>query len=134
MDLTKTSAVESAIAIQKAAEEHLSQLIPDLCKSDLEVVELERQIKEFMINKKKKVNDNSKKKIQITQSYEIEKDEYADGRQKSGKISLSKSESSDDTYQEFRTNKDHSTAIVCVLQYTLFSAYFHKIHSTIILF
>ncbi|KAF3428010.1 hypothetical protein E2986_10450 [Frieseomelitta varia] len=111
LDLTKTSAVESAIAIQKAAEEHLSQLIPDLCKSDLEVVELERQIKEFMINKKKKVNDNSKKNIQITQSYEIEKDEFADGRQKSEKISLSKNESSDDTYQEFRTNKDHSTAI-----------------------
>ncbi|KOX80689.1 hypothetical protein WN51_01977 [Melipona quadrifasciata] len=111
LDLTKTSAVESAIAIQKAAEEHLSQLIPDLCKSDLEVAELERQIKEFMLNKKKKVNDNSKKKIQITQSCEIEKDEFADGRQKSRKISLSKSESSDDTYQEFRTNKDHSTAI-----------------------
>lgn len=124
MDLTKTSAVESAIAIQKAAEEHLSQLIPDLCKSDLEVAELEKQIKEFMLNKKKKVNDNSKKKVQIIQSYEIEKDEFTDGRQKSGKTSLSKNESSD----------DHSIAIVCVLQYTLFSAYFHKIHSTMILF
>ena len=121
MDLTKTSAVESAITIQKAAEEHLSQLIPDLCKSDLEVAELERQIKEFMLNKKKKVNGNSKKKIQVTQSCEIEKDEFADGRQKSGKISPSRSESLDDTNQEFRTNKDHSTAIVCVLQYTLFS-------------
>ncbi|XP_012237863.1 BRISC complex subunit FAM175B [Bombus impatiens] len=107
LDLTKTSAVESAITIQKAAEEHLSQLIPDLCKSDLEVAELERQVKEFMLIKKTKVNGNSNN---VTDSYESEKDEFTDARQKSGKTSPSRIEPLDDTCQESRTIKDHSTA------------------------
>lgn len=109
LDLTKTSAVESAISIQKAAEQHLSQLIPELCKSDLEVAELEKQVKEFMFSKKIKVNG--------TQTYEIKKDEINEGKSKSE----SSDESSDDTYQECRTRnvdpemfKDHSIATVCI--------------------
>lgn len=112
LDLTKTSAVESAITIQKAAEEHLSQLIPDLCKSDLEVAELERQVKELMLIKKAKVNGNSNN---VTDSYESEKDEFTDAREKSGKTSPSRIEPLDDTYQESQTIKDHSTAPVRVL-------------------
>lgn len=91
LDLTKTSAVESAISIQKAAEQHLSQLIPELCKSDLEVAELEKQVKEFMFSKKIKINGS--------QIYEVKKDEINEGKAKSE----SSDESSDDTYQECRT-------------------------------
>lgn len=112
LDLTKTSAVESAITIQTAAEQHLSQLIPELCKSDLEVAELERQLKEFMLNKKAKVNGNSNN---VNQASEIEKEESNEGKQISEKLSPSITESSDDIYQESRSFKDHSTATVCVL-------------------
>ncbi|XP_017878129.1 BRISC complex subunit FAM175B-like [Ceratina calcarata] len=59
LDLTRTSGVESATIIHKAAEQHLNKLIPELCKSDFEVTELERQIKEFKRKKKIKVNGNS---------------------------------------------------------------------------
>lgn len=111
MDLTKTSAVESAISIQKAAEQHLSQLIPELCKSDLEVAELEKQVKEFMFSKKAKVNGS--------QTYEVKKENYEINERKPK--SESSDESSDDTYQECRTRnvdpeifKDHSIATVCI--------------------
>nr|XP_012146978.1 PREDICTED: BRISC complex subunit Abro1-like isoform X1 [Megachile rotundata]XP_012146979.1 PREDICTED: BRISC complex subunit Abro1-like isoform X1 [Megachile rotundata]XP_012146980.1 PREDICTED: BRISC complex subunit Abro1-like isoform X1 [Megachile rotundata]XP_012146981.1 PREDICTED: BRISC complex subunit Abro1-like isoform X1 [Megachile rotundata]XP_012146982.1 PREDICTED: BRISC complex subunit Abro1-like isoform X1 [Megachile rotundata]XP_012146983.1 PREDICTED: BRISC complex subunit Abro1-l len=59
LDLTRTSDLESAITIEKAAEQYLNQLIPELCKSDLEVAELEKQVKEFKFNKKSKLNGNS---------------------------------------------------------------------------
>lgn len=59
LDLTRTSGVESATIIHRAAEQHLNKLIPELCKSDFEVTDLERQIKEFKRKKKIKVNGNS---------------------------------------------------------------------------
>ncbi|OAD53920.1 hypothetical protein WN48_08595 [Eufriesea mexicana] len=107
LDLTKTSAVESAITIQMAAEQHLSQLIPELCKSDLEVAELERQLKEVMLNKKAKVNGNSNN---VNQTSETEKEESNEGKQISEKSSPSITESSDDIYQESRSFKDHTSA------------------------
>ncbi|CAK9824288.1 BRISC complex subunit FAM175B [Anthophora retusa] len=102
LDLTRTSGIESAIAIQKAAEQHLSQLIPELCKSDLEVAELEKQIKEFKLNKKAKMNGNSNN---VDQHYEIKKNEISKKEQKSEKISLSRLESSGDTYHECRVSQ-----------------------------
>ncbi|XP_077259514.1 BRISC complex subunit FAM175B isoform X2 [Temnothorax americanus] len=47
LDMTRTSGLESAMMIQKAAERHLMSLIPKVCESDLEVAELERQVREL---------------------------------------------------------------------------------------
>ncbi|CAK9808480.1 BRISC complex subunit FAM175B [Anthophora quadrimaculata] len=102
LDLTRTSGIESAIAIQKAAEQHLSQLIPELCKSDLEVAELEKQIKEFKLNKKAKMNGNSDN---VDQQYEIKKNEISKNKQQSEKISPSRLEASGDTYHECRVSQ-----------------------------
>ncbi|XP_017795097.1 PREDICTED: BRISC complex subunit FAM175B-like [Habropoda laboriosa] len=102
LDLTRASGFESAIAIQKAAEQHLSQLIPELCKSDLEVAELEKQIKEFKLNRKAKINGNLNN---LNQQYEIEKNEISKERQKSEKISPSRTEPSGDTNQERRVSQ-----------------------------
>jgi len=45
--MTKKSGLDSAMMIQKAAERHLMSLIPKVCESDLEVAELERQVREL---------------------------------------------------------------------------------------
>ncbi|XP_018044382.1 PREDICTED: BRISC complex subunit FAM175B-like [Atta colombica] len=47
LDMTKKSGLDSAMMIQKAAERHLMSLIPKVCESDLEVAELERQVREL---------------------------------------------------------------------------------------
>lgn len=45
LDTTRASGFDSAMMIQKAAERHLMSLIPKVCESDLEVAELERQVR-----------------------------------------------------------------------------------------
>jgi len=45
--MTRISGLDSAMMIQKAAERHLMSLIPKMCESDLEVAELERQVREL---------------------------------------------------------------------------------------
>lgn len=47
LDMTRVSGLDSAMMIQKAAERHLMSLIPKVCESDLEVAELERQVREL---------------------------------------------------------------------------------------
>ena len=47
LDMTRKSGLDSAMMIQKAAERHLMSLIPKVCESDLEVAELERQVREL---------------------------------------------------------------------------------------
>lgn len=47
LDTTRKSGLDSAMMIQKAAEQHLMSLIPKVCESDLEVAELERQVREL---------------------------------------------------------------------------------------
>ncbi|XP_076759737.1 BRISC complex subunit FAM175B isoform X1 [Xylocopa sonorina] len=107
LDLARTSGFESATTIQKAAEHHLSQLIPELCKSDLEVADLERQVKEFKLKKKAKVNGNSNV---LDQNYDLEKDDASEERQKSEVMFPSRIESPDCSYEEHRMFiKDHST-------------------------
>lgn len=45
--MMRKSGLDSAMMIQKAAEQHLMSLIPKVCESDLEVAELERQVREL---------------------------------------------------------------------------------------
>lgn len=47
LDVTRTGGVDSAMAIQRAAQEHLTSLIPKVCESDMQVAELERQVREL---------------------------------------------------------------------------------------
>ncbi|XP_036151380.1 BRISC complex subunit FAM175B isoform X2 [Monomorium pharaonis] len=47
LDMTRISGLDSAMMIQKAAERHLMSLVPKVCESDLEVAELERQVREL---------------------------------------------------------------------------------------
>ncbi|XP_011700851.1 PREDICTED: BRCA1-A complex subunit Abraxas-like, partial [Wasmannia auropunctata] len=66
LDMTRKSGLDSAMVIQKAAERHLTSLIPKVCESDLEVAELERQVRELKdkiaaqrLTRKTKVNGES---------------------------------------------------------------------------
>ncbi|KAL6252005.1 hypothetical protein P5V15_014985 [Pogonomyrmex californicus] len=47
LDVTRINGLDSAMIIQKAAEQHLTSLIPKICESDMEVAELERQVREL---------------------------------------------------------------------------------------
>ncbi|XP_011639263.1 BRISC complex subunit FAM175B-like [Pogonomyrmex barbatus] len=47
LDVTRIDGLDSAMIIQKAAEQHLTSLIPKICESDMEVAELERQVREL---------------------------------------------------------------------------------------
>ncbi|KYN12095.1 PREDICTED: BRISC complex subunit FAM175B-like [Trachymyrmex cornetzi] len=47
LDTMRKNGLDSAMMIQKAAEQHLMSLIPKVCESDLEVAELERQVREL---------------------------------------------------------------------------------------
>ncbi|XP_076174988.1 BRISC complex subunit FAM175B [Ptiloglossa arizonensis] len=105
LDLTRTSGLESAITIQKAAEQYLNQLIPKLCESDLEVAELERQVKELKFNRKDKISGSSNN---FHKNYE-EEDRISEERQKSEKMSPPRIESPDNVREDRQTFKNHST-------------------------
>ncbi|CAL1674052.1 unnamed protein product [Lasius platythorax] len=47
LDVARIGGLDSAMLIQRAAEQHLTSLIPKVCESDLEVAELERQVHEL---------------------------------------------------------------------------------------
>lgn len=47
MDVARIGGLDSAMLIQRAAEQHLMSLIPKVCESDLEVAKLERQVREL---------------------------------------------------------------------------------------
>ncbi|XP_029671187.1 BRISC complex subunit FAM175B-like [Formica exsecta] len=47
LDVARIGGLGSAMLIQRAAEQHLMSLIPKVCESDLEVAELERQVREL---------------------------------------------------------------------------------------
>ncbi|XP_070523978.1 BRISC complex subunit FAM175B [Cardiocondyla obscurior] len=73
LDMTRTSGLDCAMMIQKAAERHLISLIPKVCESDLEVAELEKQVRELKdkiagqrLTRKAKVNGESCKRISKT--------------------------------------------------------------------
>lgn len=104
LDLMRTSGVESAISIQKTAEQYLNQLIPQLCESDLEVAELEKQVKEFKLNRTVKMNGSADK---INRN-EVEKDHVVKEGQKLKKLSPSRIESPD--IDDRRTLKDSTTS------------------------
>ncbi|XP_076631474.1 BRISC complex subunit FAM175B [Colletes latitarsis] len=98
LDLARTSGFESVITIQKTAEQYLDKLIPELCKSDIEVAELERQVKEFKRNR-------------IAKSYEdAEKNSVSNEIEEFEKMSPPRIESSDNVRDDRQTFKDHSTA------------------------
>lgn len=105
----RTSGVESAISIQKTAEQYLNQLIPQLCESDLEVAELEKQVKEFKLNRTVKMNGSADK---INRN-EVEKDHVVKEGQKLKKLSPSRIESPD--IDDRRTLKDSTTVRVTYL-------------------
>nr|XP_031844807.1 BRISC complex subunit FAM175B-like [Nomia melanderi]XP_031844808.1 BRISC complex subunit FAM175B-like [Nomia melanderi] len=105
LNLTKTSGLESAINIQKAAEQYLDKLIPELCESDHEVANLERQIREFELNRKAKMNGSSNN----IDKCKAEKDYISKEIQKLEKFSPPRMESPDNIFDERRTLKDNST-------------------------
>ncbi|XP_032678843.1 BRISC complex subunit FAM175B-like isoform X2 [Odontomachus brunneus] len=47
LDLTRAGGLDSAMAIQREAENHLISLIPKVCESDFEVAMLEQQVREL---------------------------------------------------------------------------------------
>lgn len=47
--MARIGGLDSAMLIQKAAEQHLMSLIPKVCESDLEVTQLEKQVHELRI-------------------------------------------------------------------------------------
>ncbi|KAL6445767.1 hypothetical protein ACFW04_000906 [Cataglyphis niger] len=70
LDVARIGGLDSAMLIQRAAEQHLMSLIPKVCESDLEVAELERQVRELKIKvtaqqsvKKSKVNGENYNRI-----------------------------------------------------------------------
>ncbi|XP_076241344.1 BRISC complex subunit FAM175B [Calliopsis andreniformis] len=105
LNLTRTSGVESAINIQKAAEGYLDRLIPELCQSDFEVAELEKQVKEFKLNKITKINGSANN---IDKNYDIEKDHVIEKKQIPKKVLPSRIESPDLTCDDRRMLKAHS--------------------------
>lgn len=111
MNLTRTSGLESAINIQKAAEQYLDKLIPELCESDHEVANLERQIREFELNRKAKMNGNANN----IDKCKTEKDHVSKETQKLEKLSPPRMESPDNIFDERRTLKDNFTATVCII-------------------
>lgn len=104
LDLTRTSDLESAITIEKAAEQYLNQLIPELCESDLEVAELEKQVKEFKFNKKSKLNGNSN-----NIDHETETERTAEEQKRPQQTSPLRKEFSEDDCDNTRALKNHST-------------------------
>ena len=94
------------ITIQKAAEQYLNNLIPELCKTDHEVAELEKQVREFKLNRKARMNGSSNN---VDKKNEIEKDHPGKEGSKSERISPPRIESPDHIYNDKRTSKDHST-------------------------
>ncbi|XP_034178929.2 BRISC complex subunit FAM175B isoform X2 [Osmia lignaria lignaria] len=107
LNLTRTSDLESAITIQEAAEKYLNQLIPELCKSDLEVAELERQVKEFKFHKRSKVNGNSNSVAPEIKTAILRTTEEG---KKSEQSSPLRKQLSDEVCDDSPTFKNHSTA------------------------
>ncbi|XP_015434915.1 PREDICTED: BRCA1-A complex subunit Abraxas-like [Dufourea novaeangliae] len=106
LNLARSSGLESAIAIQKAAEQYLDKLIPQLCESDLEVTELENQIKEFKLTRKSKMNGSSNNR---DKKHEADKDHVRKG-QKLKELSPPRIEVPDNVCDERRPLLDDSTA------------------------
>lgn len=69
LDVTRTGGVDSAMAIQRAAQKHLTSLIPKVCESDMEVAELERQVNEL----KAKILEQQVKRIMRVNSETCER-------------------------------------------------------------
>lgn len=114
LDVNRLGGLESTIAIQKAAEQYLNHLIPEVSQSDLEVAELEKQVRELRnsisirkLNRRLKVNGTS----DITdQNSELEKDDPIVEERILEKISSPKNEPSDNISAETQMYKDHSTS------------------------
>lgn len=106
LDITRTSGLESAITIQKAAEQYLNELIPELCNTDHEVAELEKQVREFKLSRKARMNGSSNN---VDKKNEVEKDHPGKEGSKSERISPPRIESPDHVYNDKRTSKDYSS-------------------------
>ncbi|XP_076650520.1 BRISC complex subunit FAM175B [Halictus rubicundus] len=107
LDVTRTSGLESAIRIQKVAEQYLDKLIPQLCESDHEVAELERQIKEFELNRKEKLNGSTNN---IEKKCEAGKDGVSRKSQKLDKLPPSRIGFPENVCEERQMLNDNSTA------------------------
>ncbi|XP_076301320.1 BRISC complex subunit FAM175B [Lasioglossum baleicum] len=107
LDVTRTSGLESAIRIQKVAEQYLDKLIPQLCESDHEVAELERQIKEFEHNRKSKLNGSTNN---IDKKCEVGKDGVCRKSQKLDKLSPCRIGFPENVCEERQMLNDNCTA------------------------
>ncbi|XP_078033270.1 BRISC complex subunit FAM175B [Augochlora pura] len=106
LDLTRTSGLESAIKIQKVAEQYLDRLIPELCKTDHEVADLERQIREFKDARKTKLNGSTNN---IDNKCKIEKDCIGRKLQKLENLSPSRIELPENVCEERQCIKENCT-------------------------
>lgn len=113
LNLTRTSDLESAITIQKAAEAYLNQLIPELYKSDLEVAELERQVKEFKFHKRSKMNGNSDSVVREIMTAFLRSTEEEKRSEQSSPL---RKQLSDEVCDDSPTFKNHSTAAVSTVR------------------
>ncbi|KAG7190266.1 hypothetical protein KM043_006384 [Ampulex compressa] len=115
LDLTRTAGLESAITIQKAAEQYLNSLIPKVCESDLEVAELEKQVRELRTNvylrnltRKTKVNGSSN---MVQQNYETQKNRDMEEERILQQNNPPRIDSPENICEDGRSLKDHSTSI-----------------------
>nr|XP_033322291.1 BRISC complex subunit FAM175B-like isoform X1 [Megalopta genalis]XP_033322292.1 BRISC complex subunit FAM175B-like isoform X1 [Megalopta genalis] len=106
LDLARTSGLESAIKIQKVAEQYLDQLIPELCESDHEVADLERQIREFKLTRKTKLNGSTNN---IDKKCKSEKDCIGRKLQKLENLSPSRIELPENVCEERQCIKENCT-------------------------
>lgn len=109
------SEVECAGLIQKTAEQHFNQLIPRLCKSDFEVAQLEKQVRELKLRRMARMNGNSR---DVGAEHKIELDKINEGTQNSGEMCVPRIESMkpvelpDDNYLDCLSSKGQSIRTV----------------------
>lgn len=111
LDLTRIDGLDSAMKIQKEANRYLSSLIPQVCKSDLEVAELEKQVREL---KDKTMAQRAAKKAKVNgENCKIEKNsESVKSKENSSVFEktdfLQKNESSVKIGDDIRFSKEHT--------------------------
>ncbi|KAK2575814.1 hypothetical protein KPH14_007197 [Odynerus spinipes] len=109
LDLLQKSGVESATIIEREAERYLNSLIPEVCQTDREVFELERQVGELRaklhlqnLAAKTKINGNS----DTTEPYHFETD--GNSGYEENDLSPEKVDAPAATYEDDQLYKYHS--------------------------
>lgn len=115
LDILKASGVELVTAIQKKAEKHLNTLIPQVCESDREVANLEKQVHElrakifsWKTTSRTKSSDNIQDIISTLQPGQERTEEDVQPRKKD-KDSISKNDQSKNC-DEIGLTKDTSSS------------------------